>query len=285
MKSIIRRLALSIISQPKAHVTVNLHQINYGGILANNNIVITGGSKGIGLAMAHKFVSEGANVLITGRNVKDLQNAVTELGANASYIVFDNLNASEIEKFWNLCLKRMGSVDSLVLNAGISFHEGNFLNVTQEGFDQQLNINLKANYFLAQTFLRYKLQKNESGNLLFMSSETAAKCIDIPYGLTKASINSLVGGLARRVYQKGIRVNAIAPGVTMTEMTGGNVVDKSSDLATNSVAGRWLLPNEIAEVACFILSNASKCITGEIIYCDAGSHLKVNGSETEYSII
>lgn len=66
-------------------------------------------------------------------------------------------------------------------------------------------------------------------------------------------------------------------------MTGGGKIDKSTDLGTDSIAGRWLLPEEIAEVVCFLLSDASKCITGEIIYCDAGSHLKINGTESEYS--
>lgn len=143
---------------------------------------------------------------------------------------------------------------------------------------------MKANYFIAQAFLKNKLHEQSEGNLLFLSSETAGKSIDIPYGLTKAAINSLVGGLARRVYQRGLRVNAIAPGVTLTDMTCRDKVDEAANLGTNSAAGRWLLPEEIAEVACFILSDVSKCITGEVIYCDAGSHLKINGTESEYSL-
>lgn len=179
--------------------------------------------------------------------------------------------------------RNWGGVDSVVLNAGISFHEGNILNVTQEGFDRQFNVNLRSGYFLAQAFINNKLDRQEKGNLLFLSSETAAKCVDIPYGLTKAAINSLVGGLARRVYQRGIRVNAIAPGVTYTDMTRGNriIVD---DFANNSAAGRFLLPKEIAEVACFLLSKASMCITGEILYCDAGNHLKINGDTEGYAL-
>lgn len=184
-----------------------------------------------------------------------------------------------IDSFLNQC----GHIDSLILNAGVSLHEGSFLNVTVDGFDQQYNINLKANYFLAQAFLKRKLESEETGNLLFISSETAGKSNDIPYGLTKASINSLVGGLARRVYQKGIRVNAIAPGVTYTDMTKGDH-EIADDFANNSAAGRYLLPEEIAEVACFMLSDASKCISGEILYCDAGSHLKINGFDNNYSL-
>lgn len=278
IKSIIRKIALQIISQPKNKVSVEVSSISYGGILNKQCIVVTGGSKGIGYSMVKKFVAEGASVIITGRNIEDLKKATEALGPSARFIQFDNSDISGIENF----IKDCGHIDSLVLNAGVSFHEGNILNVTEEGYDKQFDINLKANYFLAKAFLKSKLAKNEGGNLLFLSSETAGKCIDIPYGLTKTAINSLVGGLARRVYEKGIRVNAIAPGVTYTDMTkGANVI--TNDYANNSVAGRFLLPEEIAEVACFIISNASKCITGEIIYCDAGSHLKINGTESEYS--
>jgi NAD(P)-dependent dehydrogenase (short-subunit alcohol dehydrogenase family) len=157
------------------------------------------------------------------------------------------------------------------------------LNVTFDNFSQQVDVNLKSNFFLAQEFIKYLLNNKAEGSLLFISSETAGKCNDLPYGLTKVAINSLVGGIARRVYQKGIRVNAIAPGVTFTDMTKGNHhID--DDYSNNSVAGRYFLPEEIAEVAVFVLSDVSKCITGEVLYCDAGSHLKINGTETEYSL-
>lgn len=278
IKLIIRKIALQIISQPKNKVSVEISSINYGGILKNQRIVVTGGSTGIGYSMAKKFVSEGASVIITGRNIVNLKKAAETLGPSVKFIQFDNSDISGIENFINDC----GCIDSLILNAGVSFHEGNFLNVFEDGYDKQFEINLKANYFLAQAFLKSKLQNKEQGNLLFLSSETAGKCIDIPYGLTKVAINSLVGGLARRVYEKGIRVNAIAPGVTYTNMTKGTK-KITDDYANNSVAGRYLLPEEIAEVACFIISKASKSITGEVIYCDAGSHLKINGTESEYS--
>lgn len=279
IKSILRNWVIAAIAQPKSKVNIGIAQINYNRILNGQHIVITGGSKGIGFAMAKKMVSEGASVIITGRNEEALKKAVSQLGSNAQYIQYDSSDVSGIDGFLNQC----GHIDSLILNAGVSLHEGTFLNVTVDGFDQQYNINLKANYFLAQAFLKRKLESEGTGNLLFISSETAGKSNDLPYGLTKASINSLVGGLARRVYQKGIRVNAIAPGVTYTDMTKGDykIVD---DFANNSATGRYLLTEEIAEVACFILSDASKCISGEILYCDAGSHLKINGFDNNYSL-
>lgn len=225
IQSLIKKVANSIVSQPKSNVHVTLASVNYNGILKNRNIVITGGSRGIGFAIAKKFVSEGAKVLITGRNEDGLKKVTKELGNNSAYIVFDNSEIGRIDEFIAECKNKLGNIHSMVLNAGVSLHEGNFLNVTPEGYDKQFNTNLKSNYFIAQAFLKDKLEDQSEGNLLFLSSETAGKCIDIPYGLTKAALNSLVGALARRVYQKGIRVNAIAPGVTLTDMTNGGGED------------------------------------------------------------
>lgn len=283
IKNILRNLVIAAFSQPKNIVHVKIEQIDYHNILAGKRIVITGGSKGIGLAMAKKFVVEGARVLITGRNEEHLKETVSLLGENACYIKFDSSNIKGIDSFLSNCKNLLGGVDSLVLNAGISLHEGDFTKVTEEGFDKQFNINFKANYFLAKSYLTDKIATNEKGNLLFMSSETASKCIDIPYGLTKASINSLVGALARKVYKRGIRVNAIAPGITYTDMTtsGNNISD---DYAYNNSAGRYFLPEEVAEVACFILSDVSKCISGEVINCDAGNHLKLNVPDYDISM-
>ena len=96
-------------------------------------------------------------------------------------------------------------------------------------------------------------------------------CDDLPYGLTKASINSLVQALSYKYYKSGIRVNGIAPGVTVSNMTGLN---KDGDLYNNNPSNRYFLPEEIAEVATFLLSDYSKCISGEIIHCNAGNHIK-----------
>ena len=95
-------------------------------------------------------------------------------------------------------------------------------------------------------------------------------CDDLPYGLTKIAINSLTQGLSRRFYQDGIRVNAVAPGVTCSNL---NNINKNGDLYANKSSGRVFVPEEIAEVVNYILSDFSKCISGEIINCDAANHV------------
>ena len=95
---------------------------------------------------------------------------------------------------------------------------------------------------------------------------------DIPYGLTKAAINSLTKGLSCKFAKKGIRVNAIAPGVTVSDMTG--YADNNNLYRPSTIGGRVFLAEEVAEITVFILSDASKCISGEIIPCNQGNHLR-----------
>lgn len=276
-----RRLARYVLfSQPKTVTHVDIAQIDYGGILKDRNIVITGGGRGLGFAMARKCIAEGANVIIAGRNRMTLDNAVKKLGHNAIPI---QLDVSEIDRhveFLESCKQAFaGSIDALICNAGISLHEKTFEKVSPESFDKQFATNFRAGYFMAKYYLEMKLREAKEsgnaggGNLLLISSESANQNYDIPYGMTKAALNSLTGALSRRVYRYGIRVNAIAPGVTLSDMTAEYTDISDNNLSYRAASGRIFLPEEIAELACFLLSDASKCISGEIIHCNAGNHL------------
>ena len=109
---------------------------------------------------------------------------------------------------------------------------------------------------------------------LIISSETADQAYDIPYGMTKAAMNSFVRAASRRVYPLGIRVNAIAPGVTLSDMTKEYADVTDGNFYRDCASQRLFLPEEVAEVAAFLLSDASKCISGEIIHTNAGNHIK-----------
>lgn len=118
------------------------------------------------------------------------------------------------------------------------------------------------------------LKEYKARNILFITSETADQAFDRPYGLTKAALNRLTQGLSQRFYQYGLRVNAIAPGVTITDMTSDYAGDGEGDMSAPNVPGRYFLSEEIAEVACFLLSNDSLCISGEIVHCNGCNHVK-----------
>ena len=271
IKKYLKRVGRYIIrGVPNVNVEVNIAQIINGTILKDKNILITGGNKGIGYSIAKRCVAEGANVIISGRNEEDLKKVSDELGEKCKYLVYDVSDMNNLNKFYEDTIKCFGRVNCLINNAGISLHEKNILDVSVENFEKQININLKGSYFLSKIFIENK-KDDEDLNIIFISSERGFQCDDVPYGLTKSAINSLTRGLSRRFYKNNIRVNGIAPGVTASNMTGRTI--DGNKFAENQVAQRYFLPEEIAEVAVFLLSDASKCISGEILACDAGQYI------------
>ena len=233
--------------------------------LKGKRILITGGAGGIGMEMARRFVKEGASVLITGRDEEKLLKTAEELGCLA--LPLDLKEVDTFASFVKQAESKLGGIDCLVNNAGVSLHESSFMSVKPAGFDEQIATNFRGPFFLTQQVLA-RMEKNKiAGQVLFISSETGDMADIRPYGLTKAAVNSLVLGLANLYAEKGIRVNAIAPGVTATKMTG---YDSDNIYCSFSPNERVYLPEEIAEVATFLLSDASGCISGQIITCNNG---------------
>ena len=235
--------------------------------MAGKKVIITGGGRGLGFSMARKFMDEGADVLIAGRNAELLAEKAAELGCK--YLALDVQDVAVFPEFIRQADEMLGGVNCLVNNAGISVHEANIRSVTPEGFDAQIQTNLRGAYFLSQAFIKLmEGKKRRDGSILFISSERGLFVDDIPYGLTKAAMNSLVQGLAVRMLPSGIRVNAIAPGITASDMTGFSA-DGNLFCGYNT-SKRVFLPEEVSETACFLLSDCSRCITGQIIACDEG---------------
>lgn len=274
MKRALKRLLTWLIrGVPVVNITASISEISPSERLKGKKIVVTGGGRGLGFYMAKKFVEEGARVLITGRNMDTLKAASSQLN-DCPYLQFDVQNIEEISAFVNKSNELLGGrVDCLVNNAGISLHEPSFDSVTVESFDKQFDTNLKGPYFLSQSFVKYwQFNGMRNTNILFITSERGLYCDVIPYGLTKAAINSFTVGLARKYVTCGIRVNAIAPGVTASDMTG---FTKDGNLYRETSCGhRVFLPEEVAETAVFLLSDASNCISGEILPCNQGNHYR-----------
>lgn len=260
---------------PNKTVTVNVAQINYGGILEGKKILITGGSRGLGYAIAEKCLKEGALVSITGRDINTLNEAKEKLGNPEKLFVFEH-DIRDFQKDDALIYdarKAMGGIDCLLNNAGISIHEIDYKTCSLEQWDAQMDTNLKGVYFLTQAFMKYyESVGKKSGKIINMVSERGLYGDDVPYGLAKRALISYTEGMARKLILKGVRVNAIAPGVTATEMTGH---DPNGNLFRRYALGRRvLLPEEIAEVTVFLMSDAANCISGQVIACNEGNHLR-----------
>lgn len=266
-KAMLRRALRYVVrGVPNITVTADISYLKPASRLVDKKIIVTGGGRGLGAAMARKFKAEGADVLISGRNESTLRKAAEAIGCK--YLPLDVQDTSALDRFISDADRLLGGVDCLVNNAGISLHEPTFFDVTPETFDAQIATNLRGGFFLTQSFTKLLLKEKRKGNVLFISSETG-ETVDIrPYGFTKAAVNSMVQGLACLFVKDGIRVNAVAPGITASDMTGYKT-DGNLYLEGNATE-RVYLPEEVAETACFLLSDASGCISGQVIVCNNG---------------
>lgn len=267
LKEYIKRgLKYTLHGTPVVHTTAKISYLSPNERLKGKNIVVTGGGRGLGFAMAKKFREEGARVLICGRNEKTLVASARSIGCVC--LKLDVSSRSDFEDFIDKADKLLGGINTLVNNAGISLHENDFSKVTLDSFDAQIDTNLRGGFFLTKAFVELLESRNEKGTILFTSSETGETVDERPYGWTKAAINSMVQGLAYKLAKQGFRINAVAPGVTASDMTG---LKADGDLyLEGSINERVYMPEEVAEVACFLISDASGCLNGQILCCNNG---------------
>lgn len=240
--------------------------------LSGKIVAVTGASSGIGRNIAEKAVAEGAKVIIIARRERRLEELAVQLGQNCKPFVFDvteyngNVDLFEIlEQIFSapLC--------ALVNNAGI-YVDHKLGEYTVRDFDNVINTNLKAPFFWMQGYVNYCKKRGIKGNIVVTASNRGLFGDTGPYGISKAGLINAVQGFARETVLDGIRVNAVAPGMTASEI---NNIDINGNLYTDSARGkRVLLPLEIAEIVCFLLSEQSKCITGAIVPCDEGDYLR-----------
>lgn len=260
-------ISFAIHGMPKKTL-VHISCLHPDSKLLGKKIIITGGGRGLGFSMAKKFKAEGAEVLIAGRNENILRTCANTI--DCKYLRLDVQDVGSFNDFIEQASDILGGVNCLVNNAGISLHEKSFLEVDPSQFDSQFDTNLKGAFFLTQSFINKCKESRIEGtkNIIFISSETSMTADERPYGLTKAAMNSLVQGLAYRFVNEGFRINAVAPGVTISDMIG---VKTDGDITCSyNITGRYYLPEEVAEVASFLLSDISNCINGQIIVCNEG---------------
>ena len=264
IKSRLKHIVSFLMHGDPKPVYANISYLSPNETLRGKKVVITGGGRGLGFSMAKKFVAEGAEVLIVGRNMKVLEESANKIGCK--FLQLDVSNPSEFDAFMEKAIHKLNGVNVLVNNAGISLHENTFFDVTPESFDKQVDTNFKGAFFLTQTFIRYIRKTNAKACVLFVSSETGDTMDFRPYGFTKAAINSMVQGLAYLFAKDGIRVNAVAPGITASEMTG---LKTEGDINySGNIIGRVYMPEEVAETAAFLISDAAGCVSGQIITCN-----------------
>ncbi|MBU6285131.1 MAG: SDR family oxidoreductase [Betaproteobacteria bacterium] len=267
--------------------------------LNNRHIIVTGGAQGIGLACALRFAREGAKVLVVDKQeapVLDGESGFGEAGvANAeqvassldrvastdehvaskiAWLQADVAERSSAKAALAMGIKLWGRVDGLLNNAGI-IHGCNFLDLKDEDFDRVLAVNLRGYFIFSQVIAAHMVAEKIQGAIVNMSSVNALLAIpdQLPYAVSKGGVNQLTRVSAMSLAEHGIRVNAVGPGTIATELARHAVM--KSEAAKQKILSRTPLlrlgePDEVAQVASFLMSDEASYLTGQVIYPDGG---------------
>ena len=261
----LKRIVRTTVSMLKTKRIIPIeHPVDMEMLLKDKVALITGGSGGIGFAIAKSFLESGCKVIIVGTNEGKCKKSCEKLGGEVRYIVFDLKETFKIQELIDTAISIYGKIDVLVNSAGIhstkSLH--GYFDVDEEEFD------LKATYFVTQLTAKYMVENKIKGHILNISSSVANEPAWSPYRLSKWGIKGLTLGVAQQMLPHGITVNAIAPGSTATNLLG--VSEGDSIYTEDNEVGRYVMPNEIAMYAKLLVSDAGNMVVGDTIYISGG---------------
>jgi len=237
--------------------------------------VVTGASRGIGFVIARTFVNQGATVIAVARNQANLEKARTNIDSNRYIPVAFDL--TEIDDFPKL-LARIKDVvpakqiDVLVNAAGIkNGQEERYWKFTSSEFDGVVAVNVKAPFFLSRMIAEEMINNSIKGHIVNVIGIKGSIPEASPYSISKFGLMSMTQGMARLLAPKGIIVNGISPGATITDMSG---LPKDNHYYNGTPNGRAADPQEIANIALFLVSGMADNMVGSIVVCDGGEMLQ-----------
>ncbi len=248
----------------------------YNGFsMAGKNALVTGGTRGIGLAIAKGFLESGANVTIASRKQENVDSAVAELGNTENVLgVAAHVGKSEDrERMINAAEDRFGSVDVLVNNAGTNPFYGNIVEAEEWAWDKTMDVNLKAPYMLS-VGLGKKMMASGGGSIINIASVAGLRASTNQgiYSVTKCALIMLTKVLARDMGHSGVRTNAILPGLIKTELS--RALWENEDILARTVRaaslGRIGEVDELIGAAVFLASDAGSYTSGAVIQVDGG---------------
>lgn len=248
---------------------MNKNSISFG--LSGRVCIVTGGAQGIGAACAQRFASEQAHVIVSDVNDEEGEKCASRLGA--TYVHCDVGDKRQVEALVAGVMQKFGRIDVLVNNAGI-FKVADFLDIEEHDFDAVLRVNIKGAFLMGQAVAR-EMARQGSGSIINMSSVNSVLAIPnlASYNVSKGGINQLTRVMALALADKGVRVNAVAPGTIATELAAKAVL--TSEEARNKVMSRTPMkrlgtPEEVADTVAWLASDASSYVTADIITIDGG---------------
>jgi len=238
--------------------------------------IVTGGGSGLGFAIAEKFVQNGIETIIAGRNKEKLDEAAEKLGALCHAITCDLADLGSIPGFVQTVIDQYGQIDILVNNAGINLKK-DFTEVTDEEFQQVITTNITAVFSMSREVVKNMLQ-NGGGSIINISSMAAQYGLPkvIAYSASKTAIDGMTRAMAVELSPKGIRVNAIAPGFIYSDMTAkalNSDPERKAKVFGRTPMGIMGQPDDIGDAAYFLASDAAKFITGIVLPVDGGNSI------------
>lgn len=243
-------------------------------IEAGRVAVVTGGGRGIGRAIAVRLAREGADVAISYRGneaaAEESAKLVRKAGVTCEIFKGDVATPADVDALFNGVDEAFGRVDILVNNAGVT-RDNLMMRMKEEEFDEVLRTNLKGTYLCTRAVLR-KMVRARWGRIVNVSSVVGlvGNAGQANYAASKAGLIGFTKSVAREVAQRGITVNAVAPGYVETELTG-SLTDKVKDQILGQVPmGRFGEPEEISEVVAFLVGEGAGYLTGQTITVDGG---------------
>ena len=240
-------------------------------LLKGRLALITGGTSGIGYAIADAFLSAGARVIITGRDKERLDNAVLNLlnKHKSSVVTGIVLNNTDIDECSTVLgdLLLSNDIDLLVNNAGVN--GGSLSDCSEKEYQAVMDTNLKGTIFITRIICDNMVKKGIKGNILNICSASSLRPANTAYVLSKWGLRAYTLGMAKSLIKNGIVVNGLAPGPTATPML---VKDGDSNISLpNNPSGRYALPEEIANMAVILTSGLGRMVVGDIVYMTGGS--------------
>ena len=241
-------------------------------LLSNRTALITGGTGGIGISIAKKFLDSGCKVIISGTNETKLAKAKEMLSSDCVKTLL--IDYRHVETFSAKLAEAAhlfnSDIDIFVSATGIHVDRDglDYINVTEEEYDAIMDVNLKGTYFMCQAVAKTMIKKHVKGHILIISSQSALEPSWSPYRLSKLGISGITKGLAQKLLPYGIVVNGIGPGPTATTMQ--KTYDGKNIYTPLNPIERYTMPEEVAEFAKMLVSPLGDTIIGDTIYMSGG---------------
>lgn len=259
------------------------------GLLADETVIVTGGTRGIGRAIVDRFAAEGANLVVSSRSEDDVTTVAdelrTEYDVDAVGVPCDVTNADEIEAMVDATLERFDGIDALVSNAGGSIADDNLHRIDEEAWDRTVDLNLKSLFLVSREVLPPMVESG-GGSIVHMSSVNGLDGIgQIAYSSARSGVFGLSRLIATQYGRHGIRSNVICPGTIETDRRNERMDDtgESREVAEHDgewtqhdqwidqyPAGRFGRPEEVADATLFLASGMSSFVNGTSLVVDGG---------------